>query len=112
MTKAVKKVRGVPGGPEFVVGKGPVPPRVVPLRGPRGSIYPLEQIQPGEYFDIPVPDATKAAQKRSYLSALAKSRGIRAETRYLADEGIVRCWHRGARQVQMALPLNPTNEEE
>ena len=111
MTKAVKKVRGVPGGPEFVVGKGPVPPRVVPLRGPRGSIYPLEQIQPGEYFDIPVPDATKAAQKRSYLSALAKSRGIRAETRYLADEGIVRCWHRGARLVQMALPLEQGDGE-
>jgi hypothetical protein len=112
MSKAVKKVRGVPGGPEFVVGKGPVPPRVVPLRGPRGSIYPLDKIQPGEYFDIPVPDAAKAAQKRSYLSALSKARGIKAETRYLVEEGIVRCWHRGTRAVQGELLLELAGEEE
>jgi len=112
MSKAVKKVRGVPGGPEFVVGKGPVPPRVAKARGARGSIYPLAQIESGEYFDVPVKDAAKAAQKRSYLSALGKSRGIRVETRYLVDEGLVRCWHRGERAVQGELPLEQNDEQE
>jgi hypothetical protein len=112
MSKAVKKVRGVPGGPEFVVGTGPVPPRVAPLRGPRGSIYPLDKIQSGEYFDVPVPSAAKAAQKRSYLSALAKSRGIKAETRYLVEEGVVRCWNRGPRAEQLELSLSQGDESE
>jgi hypothetical protein len=107
----VKTIQGVPGGPEFVVGTGPVPPRAAPLRGPRGSIYPLEKITVGEYFDVPVPNASKAAQKRSYLSALAKSRGVRAETRYIVEEGVVRCWNRGPRAEQLDLQLSLDGEE-
>ena len=74
-----------------------VPARQSFPRGPRGSIYPLGEMTEGQSFAVPVRDAKEAGQKRSYLSSLGKSRGIKAVTRYFPDEGVVRCWHGGVR---------------
>ena len=95
--------------PQFqILSDVAIPERASFPRGPRGSIYPLEKLVKGQCFDVPVSSDKEAAQKRSYLSALGKSRGIKVVTRYLVDETgqnyFVRCWHAGEREVVEAEP--------
>lgn len=90
----------------FVVETGvAVPPRKIPNAGPRESKYPVDRLQEGQAFAIPLgthnedgsftafaagsEDAEKQArQKQSQMSGLARNRGIKLTTRYFsgADE--------------------------
>jgi hypothetical protein len=83
-----------------IIDGDPIPARVSFPRGPRGSVYPLEELKEGQSFKIHVADEKEAGQKRSYLSALGKSRGIKAITRYLKTEGVVQCWNGGPRDPE------------
>lgn len=91
-----------------------IPKREAPT-GPRGSVYPLEQMREGQSFAINIvgeeghtrrdgvvltaeEDAKrKAAQKQSYFSQLGKRLGISVVTRYNAEAGTLRVWHNGPR---------------
>jgi len=106
-----------PAKPQFLTGKGvPVPERKAFLPGPRGSKYPLETTPVDGFFAVVVKDAVKAGQLRSYLSALGKSRGLKAITRFFpeglkgvegfkdmpentpfATQPTVVCWNKGER---------------
>ena len=90
----------------------PIPKREVEF-GPRGSQYPIADMQPGQSFRVPVvgeegaqyttkdketgvettvtlsaaEDAKKkASQKQSYFSALGRKLGIRVVTRYFGED--------------------------
>jgi hypothetical protein len=107
MTQAAKPVKKPVAPVAFaIMNNVAIPEPATFPRGPRGSIYPVEKMKAGQCFDIPVRDGKQAAQKRSYLSALGKSRGVKLVTRYmdLAEEGeapqlVVRCWHAGPREL-------------
>jgi len=60
-----------------------------PDRGGRTK-YPLELLQPGESFFIPLKDPSKGKNLRSSMSVRAKKLGITIVT--LADETGVRVW--------------------
>lgn len=80
----------------FQISKGiAIPPRTIPNAGPRQSKYPLDDMEPGDSFDIPVEGDKQARQKQSQFSSLAKTRKIKLVTRYLAAEGLLRVWHDG-----------------
>lgn len=92
-----------------ILNDDPIPARTYAPRGARGSIYPLEQTVEGQSFLVAVTDAKKAAQKRSYLSALGKSRGIKIKTVFYPEgkpgatgkwkgQPTVQCWNMGARE--------------
>lgn len=86
----------------FVVESGvALPPRTIPNAGPRDSKYPVDQLQEGQSFAIPLgnynedgsftafaggsEEAEKQArQKQSQMSGLAKNRGIKLTTRYFS----------------------------
>ncbi len=87
----------------------PIPKRTYAPRGARGSIYPLENTVEGQSFPVLVADAKKAVQKRSYLSALGKSRGIKIKTVFYPEgepgatgkfkgKPTVVCWNMGPRE--------------
>lgn len=81
---------------EFTINKGvAIPPRTIPNAGPRQSKYPLDEMTPGDSFDIPVESEKQARQKQSQFSSLAKTRKIKVVTRYLSAEGLLRVWHDG-----------------
>lgn len=90
----------------------PIPKREVEF-GPRGSQYPIAEMQPGQSFRVPVEgeegaqyettdketgvkttvtltaveDAKKkATQKQSYFSSMGRKLGIRVVTRYFAED--------------------------
>lgn len=85
----------------FVINKGvAIPPRTIPNAGPRQSKYPLDDMEPGDSFDIPVENDKQARQKQSQFSSLAKTRRIKLTTRYLAQEGVLRVWHAGDAEAQ------------
>ena len=80
----------------FTINKGvAIPPRTIPNAGPRQSKYPLDEMEQGDSFDIPVESEKQARQKQSQFSSLAKTRRIKLVTRYLAAEGLLRVWHDG-----------------
>jgi hypothetical protein len=80
----------------FQIQKGiAIPPRTIPNAGPRQSKYPLDDMEPGDSFDIPVENDKQARQKQSQFSSLAKTRKIKLVTRYLSAEGVLRVWHNG-----------------
>jgi hypothetical protein len=104
---------------QFVIEDNiPIPKREVEF-GPRGSQYPIEQMQVGQSFRVPVQgeagnedkdgkvlsvaeDAKKkASQKQSYFSALGRKLNIRVVTRYFAEDAEygphLRVWHDGER---------------
>lgn len=62
-----------------------LPPRTIPNAGPRESKYPVDTLQPGQAFAVPVTDEKQARQKQSQFSGLAKSRGISLVTRFFAE---------------------------
>lgn len=106
-----------------ILNDDPIPARTYAPRGARGSIYPLEQTTKGQSFLVLVTDAKKAAQKRSYLSALGKSRGIKIKTVYYPEgkpgatgkfkgQPTVQCWNMGAREVYEVdqLPLEDSED--
>lgn len=107
---------------QFVIEDNiPIPKREVEF-GPRGSQYPIEQMNPGQSFVVPVygeegqqdkegnvlsvaEDAKKkASQKQSYFSALGRKLGIKVVTRYFADDAQhgphLRVWHDGFRTAE------------
>lgn len=80
----------------FQINKSvPIPPRTIPNAGPRQSKYPLDEMEKGDSFDIPVDSEKQARQKQSQFSSLAKTRKIKVVTRYLAADGLLRVWHDG-----------------
>ncbi len=104
---------------QFLIEDGiAIPKREVQFE-PRGSQYPLADMQPGQSFRVPIVGSTdakdkdgnpltvaedakkKAAQKQSYFSALGKRIGVRVVTRYFAEDSEygphLRVWHDGAR---------------
>lgn len=73
--------------PAFTVVKNiPIPPRTIPNAGPRGSMYPVDDMEEGECFAVSVDSPKQARQKQSQFSGLAKSRGIRLVTRFYSGE--------------------------
>lgn len=72
--------------PLFAIEGGvPIPPRTIPNAGPRDSKYPVDQLQEGQAFAVPVKDEKEARQKQSQMSGLAKSRHIKLVTRFYRD---------------------------
>ncbi len=80
-----------------------IPARTIPNAGPRASKYPVDQLQEGQGFAVPLgtydendnftafapgsDEAQKQArQKQSQFSGLAKTRGIKLVTRYFATQ--------------------------
>lgn len=63
----------------------PLPPRTIPNAGPRESKYPVDQLQEGQAFAVPVKDEKEARQKQSQMSGLAKTRGIKLVTRFFRE---------------------------
>lgn len=65
-----------------------IPPRTIPNAGPRDSKYPVDQMEEGQGFAIPISGADaeaiekSARQKQSQMSGLAKARGIKLVTRF------------------------------
>lgn len=71
----------------FLVRKAiPLPPRTIPNAGPRQTKYPLDDMEAGDAFAIPVDNEKQARQRQSQFSALAKSRGITVSTRFFATD--------------------------
>lgn len=71
----------------FVIESGvALPPRTIPNAGPRESKYPVDSLQEGQAFAVPVTDEKQARQKQSQFSGLAKTRGIKLVTRYFSGE--------------------------
>lgn len=62
-----------------------IPARTIPNAGPRESKYPVDKLQPGQAFAVPVKDEKEARQKQSQMSGLAKTRGIKLVTRFFRD---------------------------
>lgn len=124
----------------FVVESGvALPPRTIPNAGPRDSKYPVDQLQEGQSFAIPLgnyaedgtftpfaagsEDAEKQArQKQSQMSGLAKNRGIKLATRYFdgSDEGkspfastpapCLGVWHGGKAKAKAPKPEAPATD--
>lgn len=73
----------------FTIEKGiPVPANAKPLG--RRVKYPLQLLEPGESFFIPVDDAKQSKNLRSSLSVRAKKLNIKIVV--IADETGVRVW--------------------
>mgnify|MGYP003433254095 CR=1 FL=1 len=64
----------------------PLPPRTIPNAGPRQTKYPLDDMEAGDSFAIPVDNEKQARQRQSQFSALAKSRGIKVSTRFFPTD--------------------------
>ena len=85
-----------------------IPARTIPNAGPRESKYPVDQLQEGQAFAVPVRDEKEARQKQSQFSGLAKTRKISLVTRFYSGEGenvspfpntpapCLGIWHNGA----------------
>lgn len=111
----------------FVIESGvALPPRTIPNAGPRESKYPVDQLQEGQSFAIPLGEwdgdvfkpfaagseeaEKQARQKQSQMSGLAKNRGIKLSTRYFADESpfgstpapCLGVWHAGKAKPRKA----------
>jgi hypothetical protein len=107
---------------QFVIEKNiPIPKREVEF-GPRGSQYPIEQMEVGDSFRVKIVGATdatdkdgnplsvaedakkKASQKQSYFSALGRKLGVKVATRYFAEDAEygphLRVWHDGPRTAE------------
>lgn len=76
--------------PTFTIAGGiAIPNRTIPNAGPRDSKYPVDDLQEGQAFWVNLDAANgekQARQKQSQFAGLAKSRGIKLVTRYIADE--------------------------
>lgn len=73
--------------PVFQIANGiAIPARTIPNAGPRDSKYPVDDLQEGQAFFVNVTDEKQARQKQSQFAGLAKSRGIKLVTRFIASE--------------------------
>lgn len=89
----------------FVIESGvAIPPRTIPNAGPRESQYPVDKLEKGQAFAIPLGKYDEAGnftafaagseealkqsrQKQSQMSSLARTRNISLVTRYYSGEG-------------------------
>lgn len=93
--------------PAFTIANNiAIPARSVPNAGPRESKYPVDDLEEGQAFAVPVESTKQARQKQSQFSGLAKTRGIKLVTRFIEKdednpgfEGItapfLAVWHAG-----------------